>query len=832
MKTWSQRADHRVRLDTPARVWAEALPLGNGHLAAMCFADPGDDRFALNHDTVWSGSPRNERARFLVDSQHASAAIAEARSALAAGDRPGADAAVRRLQAGYSQAFLPLGDLRLRREGAPTLRRRELDLARAVHAALADDGTLRRSYVSAPDGVLVVESEFPEPADVTVSFEHPLHELRRVATGTVLEVRLRAPSDVAPHHEAAEPPVSWSAAPGDAVQAVVQVAAVTDGRVSVTGGALAVEGATRLRVLLACETTFQGAGLGPDGDIEEAAARATEVLCAAARADPAELLARHVADHAALYDRFELTLPALGHGAVPGDTVPEGAPSDSAAPSGNLAPSDSSVSSDFLGPTDEPDTAARLAAARATGAPMAADPALAALLLHYGRYLLIASSRPGSLPATLQGMWNAELRPPWSSSYTVNINTQMNYWGAETAALAECHEPLAALVAGVARNGREVARRLYGARGWVAHHNTDAWAFASPVGQGVADPAWAFWPMAGPWLGAHLVERVRFAGSTERRAELAAEAWPVLTGAVAFLRDWVVELEPGVWGSPLATSPENVFRTGVAGRHAAVARHAAMDGELVHDVAVGALELAEILRLQADPTAIEAAWLLEHVVLPRVGADGGTAEWFDDETPTDPHHRHVSMLYGSFPGSRELSAQERDATIRSLDLRGDDSTGWSLVWKIALRARLGQEEKVSDLLELLARDATRTSAEHAGGLYPNLFAAHPPFQIDGNLGFVGAVLECLVQSHRREGDRTAIELLPALPPAWRTGAVRGVRVRGGLSVDVAWREGVVERVELSAEPGSEPTTVLVRGGGLDTVVDVPGGVHVVLVARA
>ncbi len=791
---WSERADHRIRLASPARAWTEALPLGNGHLAAMCFADPGEDRFALNHDTVWSGSPRNERGRFLVDPQVAATAIAEARAALAVGDRTGADDALRRLQAGYGQAFLPLGDLHVRRSSAPALHRRELDLSRAVHTSLAEDGSLRRSYVSAPDGVLVVESTFPAPSDVTVSFEHRLHELRRTATGTVLEVRLRAPSDVAPHHEAAEPPVSWSAVPGDAVQAVVQLVAVTDGRVRVVGGTLAVEGATRLRVLLACETTFQGVGLVPDGDVEAAAARATDRLCAAARVDPAELLARHVADHAALYDRFELSLPAVGHDA-------------------------------------RPDTAARLAAARVTGAPMAADPALAALLVHYGRYLLVASSRLGSLPATLQGVWNTELRPPWSSSYTVNINTQMNYWGAETAALGECHEPLADLVAALARNGTEVAGRLYGARGWVAHHNVDAWAFASPVGQGVADPAWAFWPMAGPWLAAHLLERVRFAGPAARRAELAAEAWPVVAGVVAFLRDWVVELEPGVWGSPLATSPENVFLVGEEGRHAAVARHAAMDGELVHDVAVGALELAEILRRQADPTAVEAAWLIDHVALLRVGADGGIAEWYDDETPTDPHHRHVSMLYGTFPGARELSAAERAATSRSLDLRGDDSTGWSLVWKIALRARLGQGAQVGDLLELLARDAVGSTAAHAGGLYPNLFAAHPPFQIDGNLGFVGAALECLVQSHRRDGGRTVIELLPALPPAWATGSVRGVRVRGGLSLDLAWRDGVVERVELFAEPGAEPVTVLVRGGGLDTAVDVPGGGQAVLLAR-
>lgn len=792
------RPDHRIRLDTPAAAWTEALPLGNGHLAAMCFGDPADDRFTLNHDTLWSGSPRSERAGGVVDAATAAEAVADARAALATGDRTGADDAVRRLQARYGQTYLPLGDLWLRRAGAPALRRRELDLSRAVHTTHADDGAVRRSYMSAPDGVLVVESIFPEPSGVTVTFEHQLHELdRSVADGTTLEVRLRAPSDVAPHHEAADPPVSWSAAPGDALQAVVGLVALTDGDVVAEGGAIAVVGATWLRVLLTCETTFTGLGQAPDVDLAAAVERAGHRLDAAVREDPATLLARHVADHMALYDRFELTLPA--------DDLPAGAT-----------------------------TTDRLAAARATGAPMTADPALAALLVHYGRYLLIASSRPGSLPATLQGVWNAELRPPWSSSYTVNINTQMNYWGAEAAGLGECHEPFAALVAALARNGAEVARRLYGTRGWVAHHNTDAWAFASPVGQGVADPAWAFWPMAGPWLVRHLVERVRFAGTPAQRVELATQAWPALAGTVVFLRDWVVELSPGTWGTPLATSPENVFRTSAEGVHAAVARHAAMDAELVHDLAASALELAEVLGdaspADADEVARDAAWLLDNVALPRVGADGGIAEWFDDETPVDPHHRHVSMLYGTFPGSRERTAPERAATSRSLDLRGDDSTGWSLVWKIALRARLGQGGKIADLLELLARDATRTAGEHAGGLYPNLFAAHPPFQIDGNLGLVGAALECLVQSHRHEDGRTVLELLPALPPAWASGSVRGLRVRPGLTVDLAWRDGTVNRLELTAPPRSGPVTVTVRGGGLAATVTVASGAHVELPA--
>ena len=429
--------DHRIELDSAAQVWTEALPLGNGHLATMCFGGPGEDRFALNHDTLWSGSPASERL-FGATRQEASEALAQAKSALAAGDRVGTDEAVQALQAGHSQAYLPLGNLFLRRANAPELVTRVLDFADAVHTTTAEDGTYRRTYVSTPDGVLVTETEFPEPTDLTVEFSHPLYEVSRETSYNTLEVHVRAASEATPEHAHLEKPRNWESKIGDTtpVQAVVRVVVDTDGEVRADDGALAVSDATHVRIILVCETTFTALGKDPEEDISNAHQRAVQRIDDALALSSEELLTRHVTDHRALYDRFELALPAADD-------------------AGDLNTSD------------------RLRAARATGSPMASDPALAALLVHYGRYLMIASSRPGTLPATLQGVWNEELQPPWNSNYTVNINTEMNYWGVETAALGECHEPMSDLVNALSDNGAEVADRLYGARGWVAHHNTD-----------------------------------------------------------------------------------------------------------------------------------------------------------------------------------------------------------------------------------------------------------------------------------------------------------------------------------------------------------------------
>lgn len=751
--------EHLLVHHSSATAWVEALPLGNGRLGAMCFGDPVHDRFALNDDTVWSGSTSSERVGGAVPREVAAAALEEARAAVQVGDLGAADRAVRGLQQRYSQAFLPLGDLHLTLadDGASWAVRRELDLATATHTLTAErpgQRLERTAFTSAPDGVLVVTTRVHGPAlDLAVRLTSPLDVLTRRGEGDALELAVRAPADVAPTHEPVDVPIRYDDDPLASVRAVVATRLLTDGTLTHDGELVRVHDATHLTLLLTTATTFVAIGEPPHGDLGRATAAARERLDAAAARPLDDLHARHVTDHARLYDRVEL------------DVRPSAAPAAGS-------------------PSDAPalDTAERLRAAwDADGHPLTADPGLGALLFHYGRYLLIASSRPGTLPANLQGVWNDRMQPPWSSNYTVNINTQMNYWGAEVTGLAECHEPLFDLVDALARNGTEIAQRLYGARGWVAHHNADAWAFASPVGMGVGNPAWAFWPMAGLWLARHHCEHIAH-GAPRAFAE---RAWRVVGGAVAAGLDLLEEIEPGVLGTVVSSAPENEVLL-PDGSRGGVARASTMDIELLRDACTGLLELAALLGHEDDVVVREAREALPHLAPLPVGADGGIAEWFDDPPTFDPTHRHVSMLYGLFPGAHQLTEAERAAAVRRLEIRGDEATGWSLAWKMALWARLGRADKVEDLLALMVRDATEDRGPWSGGLYLNLFSAAPPFQIDANLGYVGAVAEALVQSHRGR-----IELLPALPAVWHTGTVRGLIARPGVVVDLRWADGAL-----------------------------------------
>jgi alpha-L-fucosidase 2 len=432
------------------------------------------------------------------------------------------------------------------------------------------------------------------------------------------------------------------------------------------------------------------------------------------------------------------------------------------------------------------------------------------LLFNYGRYLLISSSRPGGTPANLQGIWNEKLIAPWSSNFTTNINLQMNYWGAETTALAECVEPLFGLVDALQRTGAATAREYYGARGWAVHHNSDVWGYSRPVGHGRHSPEWSYWPMAGAWLVRHLWEHLQFGGD---QGFALHRAWPAIRGQAEFLLDLLVRFPDGSLGTSPSTSPENSFsvpsdsainpasqqlgdRPG--GARAATATSSTMDLTLCRDVFTMLIELAKSLGKQEDAVVQEAKAALPRLPKPSPGRNGRLREWLEDPPEWEEHHRHVSHLYLAFPGDYPLDPELEEAVRASLDGRGDDSTGWSLAWKTALRARLKQPEKVGDLLRLFFRKVSYKAAkgqgvDQHGGLYPNLFAAHPPFQIDGNLGYVGALAESLVQSHRGE-----IELLPALPAELADGEVSGLRARPGVAVSMTWTDGLLDKASFTS----------------------------------
>jgi alpha-L-fucosidase 2 len=794
---------HELWYDAPAKDWLEALPLGNGRLGAMVFGRPGRELVLLNDSTAWSGSPRSEHAHGRVSARDAADAMAGARAALLADDHETAIAQVQRLQSRYTQSYLPLGRLTIDSrpsgwDGAASAEAwahppfltdyvRRLDLRTAEHETryrLGGAPVLWRVVASHPDGVLQVRLESEEPCDLDVELGSELRVVEAARGAGLAHLTLRMPSDVPPPFEPSEH-IAYSDEPGDALSGALVAGWQHDGTEVSAGddtAVLSARGVTRCTLTVATQTTFDGIGRAPLSDVRTARARAcARVRRALALGAPA-VTARQRADHAALYDRVELELPGPA-----GD--PDGGPPSR--------------------PTD------RLISAESPG------PLLDATVFHYGRYLLICSSRDGGTPANLQGIWNPHLQPPWSSNYTVNINTQMSYWAAETANLAETLHPLVELIEALSVSGAETARRLYGARGWVGHHNSDVWAYSSPVGMGRADPAWAFWPLAGAWLCLHLRDRVRFGAGDGFARDT---AWPVIRSASEFYLDWLVELPEGL-GTVPSTSPENHFVT-PHGTVSGLGVSSTMDLALIAALFDALEELAVRLGRREDLVAARARLVRPRIPGPRVGSGGLVREWAADPPPAERGHRHLSHLAFAHPGDSILDGELREALSRSLDDRGDDSTGWSLAWKLNLRARLGQSGKVSDLLALFRRTAPEDDAAQQGGLYPNLFAAHPPFQIDGNFGFVAGVVEALLHSHAG-----FIELLPAVPDDWPTGSVRGLVARPGVVVDIRWEPDATGRPALASarlhalrEDARRSVTVVYRGAG--RTVDLTSGAEV------
>jgi alpha-L-fucosidase 2 len=798
----------------PAASFNEALPLGNGRLGAMVYGGVDEELLTLNLDTLWSGTPCD----FSVPGGRD--ALAGAREAVFRGDFAAAEDYCRKAQGPYGQSYLPMGSLRVRfangeqgaiqKElnssgtgagrpsglgitcGTPSPHgstedsyTRQLDLSTATASVSFSTAGVRQTreyFTSAPDQILVARFHSSEPGGIsfTATLDSLLRGKAKARNERTLVFNGEAPVHMDPigyrkgirYRDESEIP-----SPEGISFAIELRANIVGGRSWCDAEGLHVEEADEVILHLAAATNFTDPRTPPQRDLLDPACSATATLDAVEGKTFETLSKRHLADFAALFDRCELDLGG---------------------PLANL-------------PTDE-----RIASFGAD------DPSLVTLLFQFGRYLLISSSRSGTQPANLQGIWNEILHPPWCSGWTLNINAQMNYWPAEVTGLSECHEPLFDLVDTLAETGAKVARDVYGCHGWVAHHNTDLWGIAVAVGDfGHGNPKWANWPMGGAWLCQHLWEHYRFTDDLEF---LRSRAYPRLRAATCFLLDWLVPMERDgdnwLVTAP-STSPENTWRA-ADGQNFGVSIGTTMDIAIIREILTACREASRALRCDEE-LGIRLGEVLESLPPIRVGRHGQLQEWLDDIDDPADHHRHISHLYALHPGTQITCENPslKAAARRTLELRGDEGTGWSLAWKINFHARLGDGERAFALIRQLffpvPAAQNDVTIDVSGGLYPNLLDAHPPFQIDGNFGLTAGVAEMLLQSHETANSESRnletlviISLLPSLPRAWQNGSVKGLRARGGFIVDIEWRDGMLTHYRIAS---SEPREVLIRING-------------------